>query len=82
MLFRHALIYGLNTMRRSERALTESLAEQIWANVMTQVGLMLDTRARVPHFNCLLTALVERSSTESGILTPGSVVAPKVHVPK
>ncbi len=73
-------------MRRSERALAESLAEQIWANAMTQAGLMLDTRARVPHLNRLLTALVERSSTESGILTPGGVAgggaAPKVHVPK
>jgi hypothetical protein len=73
-------------MRRSERALAESLAEQIWANAMTQAGLMLDTRARVPQLNRLLTALVERSSTESGILTPGSVAGggagPKVHVPK
>jgi TNF receptor-associated protein 1 len=67
---KHPIIRRLNNMRRKEQPLADALVEQMWVNAMTQAGLMHDARSRVNHLNHLLTALVERSSTESGILTP------------
>ena len=61
-------------MRKMDAQLAEMLAEQLWVNAMTSAGLMLDARSRVEHLNQLLTKLVERSSTESGILTPSNTV--------
>jgi len=67
----HPLIKGLIKLRKTDKELAESIAEQMYDNALVIAGLLKDSSRMVQRMNRLLTSLIDtHRSSGSTILTP------------
>jgi len=60
----HPIIYGLNEIRKSQPALAEACAAQIFDNCLVAAGLLDDGRSMLPRLNELLLSVLKGAAAE------------------